>query len=317
MPPVSILIRCYNEEKHIGRLLRGIVQQNLDDVEIIVVDSGSTDKTVSIVSKYATQVLSVRPEEFSFGRSLNVGLGAASGDFAVLASAHVYPLFTNWLERLLLPFEDPQVSCVYGKQIGNEMTKFSEHQVFAKWFPDKSNLKQDHPFCNNANAAIRLEVWKAVPYNEELTGLEDIDWAYRAMQLDYRIAYQANAVVVHVHEESPLQMYNRYRREAMALKRIFPNEHFHLGDFLRLFSGNVLSDYRHALRDGSLKRHWFDIQRFRCMQFWGTYQGFARSGPVTSKLKRKFYYPEKTPRLGKNTLYDIKEGPLVDYRAGE
>ena len=49
---VSIVIRCYNEEKYIGRLLQGIMQQSVDDVEIIVVDSGSTDGTLSIVADY-------------------------------------------------------------------------------------------------------------------------------------------------------------------------------------------------------------------------------------------------------------------------
>ena len=44
----SIVIRAYNEEKHIGRLLEGIKQQTLKDVEIILVDSGSTDRTLAI-----------------------------------------------------------------------------------------------------------------------------------------------------------------------------------------------------------------------------------------------------------------------------
>ena len=45
----SIIVRCYNEEAHIGRLLSGIMQQATDDFEIIVVDSGSTDATLEII----------------------------------------------------------------------------------------------------------------------------------------------------------------------------------------------------------------------------------------------------------------------------
>jgi hypothetical protein len=74
----------------------------------------------------------------------------------------------DWLERMLARFADPQVALVYGKQRGNETTKYSEHQVFAKWFPEKSNLNQDHPFCNNANAAIRWSLWEQLPYDETL-----------------------------------------------------------------------------------------------------------------------------------------------------
>ena len=97
----SIVIRCFNEEQHIGRLLSGIIQQTIKDLEIIVVDSGSTDATLAIASRYPVQILSIRPEEFSFGRSLNIGCQAANGEFIILASAHIYPLYKDWLEQLL------------------------------------------------------------------------------------------------------------------------------------------------------------------------------------------------------------------------
>ena len=287
----SIVIRCFNEERHIGRLLSGIMQQTLNDVETIVVDSGSTDATLSIVSRYPVHILHIRPEEFSFGRSLNKACEAASSEFIVMASAHVYPLYEDWLERLLAAFQEPKVALSYGKQRGNDTTKYSEHQVFARWFPDQSNHNQDHPFCNNANAAIRRAVWEQLPYDETLTGLEDLDWARRAMQLGYRIAYSADAEVVHVHNETSRQTYNRYRREAIALKRIFPEERFHLWDFVRLFVANVFSDYAQARRQGVLRQELMGIPRFRLMQFWGTYRGYAQRGPVTSLLRQTFYYP--------------------------
>ena len=291
MPSCSIVIRCYNEEQHIGRLLSGIMQQTVRDVEIIVVDSGSTDATLSIASRYPVKILSIRPEEFSFGRSLNSGCQAAGGEFIATVSAHVYPVYKDWLERLLAPFADPQVALAYGKQRGTETTKYSEHQVFARWFPDESNPRQDHPFCNNANAAIRRSLWEQLPYDESLTGLEDIDWARRAVGFGYKIVYAAHAEVVHAHNESPRRIYNRYQREAIALKRIFPQERFNPWDFIRLFAANVVSDCYHAWHDRVLWRNLLSIFVFRLMQFGGTYWGFARHGPVTSQLKQTFYYP--------------------------
>lgn len=308
----SIVIRCYNEEQHIGRLLSGIMQQTVRDVEIIVVDSGSTDATLSIASRYPVQILSIRPEEFSFGRSLNIGCQAASGEFIVIASAHVYPVYKDWLERLLAPFADPQVALVYGKQRGNETTKYSERQVFTKWFPNESNLCQDHPFCNNANAAIRRSVWEQSPYDETLTGLEDIDWARRALELSHKIAYAADAEVVHVHNETPRRLYNRYRREAIALKHIFPQERFSLWDFVRLFAANVVSDCYHARHDRVLWRNLTDILVFRLMQFWGTYRGFAQRGLVTSQLKQTFYYPNDLVRA-RSRITTPEPGRRVEY----
>ncbi len=311
----SIIIRCYNEEKHIGKLLHGIMQQTVKDIEIIVVDSGSTDRTLEVASRFPTKIVSIQPEYFSFGRSLNLGCLYAKQEFIVIASAHVYPLYKDWLEQLLAPFKDQHVAMVYGKQRGGEVTQFSEHQVFKKWYPDKSNSSQPHPFCNNANAAIRKKIWERFPYDEDLTGLEDLGWAKQAIQSGYKIAYQAGAVVTHIHEELPRQIFNRYRREAVALKHIFPNEVFRFGDFLRLFMTNVLMDYRYALRSKQLLNDWLDILRFRLMQFWGTYRGFRESGSVTEQLKRKFYYPNSTPRTTPSAVTFERHQLLIDYHS--
>jgi glycosyltransferase involved in cell wall biosynthesis len=170
-PLVSIIIRCYNEEEHISRLLAGIFEQTINDIEVIIVDSGSTDQTLSIASSFPVVIYNISPEEFSFGRALNIGCAAATGKFAVMASGHVYPMHRRWLEYLLAPFRDPRVALTYGKQRGNEHTNYSEHKIFCKWFPEGSVFVQRSPFCNNANAAIRRSLWNQIPYNEELTGL--------------------------------------------------------------------------------------------------------------------------------------------------
>lgn len=307
----SIVIRAYNEEKHIGRLLSGILKQRGVEPEIIFVDSGSTDATRAIAARYPVRLVEIRPEEFSFGRSLNRGCAAASHEAIVVASAHVYPVYPDWLERLLSALEQPGAAVVYGKQRGNASTRFSEHQVFSKWFPDSSNANQGHPFCNNANAAIRKSLWLQRPYDETLPALEDLEWATWAVRQGYRVVYVAEAEVIHVHEETLHQVYNRYRREAMALKRIRPEEHFHLLDFARLFLTNVISDAWHAGHWGGLRGRLLDILGFRWMQFWGTYQGFRNAGPLTSRLKETFYYPRgfrRTAPVGRRDVEPIDYG---------
>jgi len=290
-PKCSIVIRSYNEEKHIGRLLTGILEQSIEDFEIILVDSGSIDATVAIASHFPVRILGIRPEDFTFGYSLNKGCSAANGEYIVISSAHVYPVYKDWLEKLLLPFSDPQIALVYGKQRGNLHTKFSEQQIFKVWFPDESVSRQSHPFCNNANAAIRRTLWQEHPYNETLPALEDLEWATWAMNNGYHVAYSHEAEIIHVHNEMPGDIYNRYRREAMAMKRIRPYEKFHWWDFIRLFISNVASDSWFALKESNILKEIWGILWFRWMQFWGTYRGFALAGPLTSQLKRTFYYP--------------------------
>lgn len=308
----SLVIRCCNEEQHIGRLLAGIMEQTVKDVEIILVDSGSTDATLSIASRYPARIISIQPEDFSFGRSLNIGCRAASGEFIIMASAHVYPVYKDWLRKILEPFRDSDVAVVYGRQKGDRNTQYSEHQIYRKWYPDNSNDQQRHPFCNNANAAIRRSVWLKLPYNEDLTGLEDIDWAKRILAGGKKIVYSAEAEIIHVHNEAPRNIYNRYRREAIAFKHIYPQERFQFRDFIKLFSANVISDYYHALLDGMLLKNIFSIPAFRFLQFKGTYRGYQQHRCITQELRNQFYYPNRL--FGKKAVNSIRDTKRkIDY----
>ena len=306
----SIVIRLYNEEKHIPRLLDGIAQQTEQDLEIILVDSGSTDRTLEIVSHYPLQVVHIKPEEFTFGYSLNQGISQAQGELIVIANTHVFPVYPDWLKCLLAPFNDSQIALTYGKQRGNSLNKFSEQQVFRHWYPDTSQSHQPYPFCNNANAAIRRSLWEDNRYNETLPGLEDLDWAQRIMAQGYAITYIADAEVIHVHEETPMGVYNRYRREAMAFKRMFPHEHYHSWNLAHNLAANIGSDLYQATKQMQLASHFSEIFWFRWMQFWGTYKGYRQSGPLTWQLRQTFYYPRGTSLAAPGTSRDI---PPIQY----
>ncbi|MEO7216489.1 glycosyltransferase family 2 protein [Mucilaginibacter sp.] len=309
----SLIVRSFNEEKHIGRLLEGIKKQTLySETEVILVDSGSTDNTVKIALEHGAKVISIKPEEFSFGRALNKGCEMAAGKYLLFASAHVYPVYTDWIKKMIQPFDNKNIALVYGKQIGNEITKYSESQIFKKWFPDDSNYNQDHPFCNNANAVVRKELWLNQQYDETLTGLEDLDWARKIEQKGHVIAYEADAPIVHVHEESISKIKNRYMREAIALKKIFPKQHMSLLDFARLYVANTFSDFVHARHDGVLFKNVSEIIRFRYMQFWGTYKGF-KHGEVNTRLRQRFYYPNG---LRKSSTEERENAEKIVYLKG-
>ena len=311
-PVCSIVIRSYNEAKHIGRLFEGILSQSIKDVQIFLVDSGSTDGTLSIAAQFPVNIIHISPREFSFGRSLNRGIASARGEFVVMASAHVYPVYPDWLEKLLNPFDDPKIALTYGKQRGNEQSKFSEQQIFSHWFPVDTTQYQSTSFCNNANAAVRRELALQHPYDEQLPGLEDIAWSTWAMNQGHAIHYCPEAEVVHVHKETPKGVYNRYKREAMALKEIYPHERFGLLDFLRISYRNIIADISQANQQGILIRHLCSIFWFRVMQFWGTYKGYRYHGALTWQLRQTFYYPHGIDQA--SALLE-REVPPIAYRA--
>ncbi len=221
MVETSIIIRTFNEEKHLGNLLDAIKKQSYKAYEIIVVDSGSTDRTLRIAEEHGVRIIKIESRDFTFGYSLNVGCRASVGKYLVFASAHVLPADTEWLASLVTSLRDEKVAMVYGRQRGNELSKFSERRDFERIFgttPSSGNTLLT--YANNANAGIKKTLWEKVPFDEYLFGLEDIDWARKVIQMGHFVRYEPKAVVYLIHEEQWYQVLNRYRREAIAAVRI-------------------------------------------------------------------------------------------------
>jgi len=294
MAAVSIVIRALNEARDLPRLLESLARQTRPPDQIVLVDSGSVDDTVLLAQQAGADVVHIAAEDFSFGRSLNRGCEAAWGDVLVFVSAHVCPIDDDWLALMVQPFEDhDDVAMVYGRQTGDEnLSAFSEMEIFRRWFPEHSDHDQDHPFCNNANCAVRSSVWSEFRYNEELTGLEDLEWAERVRRAGHRLWYEASAGVVHRHDEEFSQTLNRYRREAIAHKWIFGHQKLGLIEAAWLWALNCARDYVASVPRRRFLRSLIAIPRFRAAQFIGTWQGFRVNTAPTAALKRRFYYPK-------------------------
>jgi hypothetical protein len=116
--------------------------------------------------------------------------------------------------------------------------------------------------------------------------------------------------VVHVHDESFGQVVNRYRREAIAHREIYPGQSLSTGTALRLGLANIVKDVAAARREQQLGSHLIDILAFRSAQFYGTLRGFSQSGPVTESLRRRFYYP---PEADASAEFHPPTGNAIDY----
>lgn len=290
---ISVVIRTLNEAKHLPALLQGIRDQQLDchQCEIVLVDSGSTDGTLDIAQKFDCKIVTIRKEDFSFGRSLNVGCLAATGDALVFVSGHCIPCDQKWLATLVEPLGRDGVVYSYGRQIGNESTHFSERQIFAKYFPKQSQIPQVGFFCNNANSALLRSEWLQLRFDEELTGLEDMFLAKELVRRGRKLAYIAEACVFHLHDETWKQVKRRFEREAIALQRIMPEVHLGWTDVTRYAISAILLDLGAALDAHELRKHFRQIVAYRSCQFWGAYRGNHAHRQLSRQAKDRYYFP--------------------------
>jgi glycosyltransferase involved in cell wall biosynthesis len=295
---VSVIIRTYNEEKYLGLLLRRISTQAnaLMKTEIVIVDSGSTDNTLTIAKKYGCRITYIDKSDFTYGRSLNVGCEFAQGDFLVFISGHCIPVDEHWLDNLLRPLINQNIAYSYGRQQGKDTTKFSEYRHFEKCFPCYSKQPQEGFFCNNANAAITKTTWQKFKFNEELTGLEDMFIAKQLIDTGEKIAYVTEASVYHIHDENWRQISIRYEREAYALQCIMPEIHFTLNDFIQFYFSSIFSDGYIAIQQKVFWQKMSEILMFRAMQYWGTYKGNHQHRKLSRQRKLNYFYPKDLER---------------------
>ncbi len=292
---VSVVIRTFNEARYLGKLLLQLKKQKLKDgeIEIVVVDSGSTDGTVAIAELAGAKIVSIKKENFTFGRSLNVGCREAQGDVIAIVSGHCIPVDEYWLEQLVRQIVEKKSDYCYGRQVGGDETIYSEAQIFSKYFPEREDMALGGCFCNNANAAIAKESWMRHGFDEELTGLEDMHLARKIIGSGGRVSYVVDAAVYHLHSESWTQICRRFQREAVALREIHPEVILWFGDFLRYFIVAVFSDLESAVRIRRFRGAFRSVIMYRFFQFWGSYIGHKMWRKTSKAQKEAYYYPRR------------------------
>ncbi|OQY02512.1 MAG: hypothetical protein B6I22_13495 [Desulfobacteraceae bacterium 4572_123] len=298
-----MVIRTFNEEKFLPDLLAAIEQQAYRDYETIVVDSGSLDRTRKIAAQKADKLLPIESRDFTFGHSLNVGIQQTSGKYIVIVSAHTLPFDEHWLGNLVEPLHDDNTAMVYGRQLGGKSSKFSEIQDMRRTFgPQRSVLRPPRFFANNANSAVRKDLWQQHPFDEGLLGLEDIEWAKYWMERSYQVVYEPRAALYHIHEENWRQIRRRYYREAVAARWIGIQTTLHavVNPFLELT--RLVLDWGRFLypaKDRGTNRMRFrdmarETIRFRLNKSMGTMKGLLDGGIMENPNVRKEIFFDRT-----------------------
>jgi 2-desacetyl-2-hydroxyethyl bacteriochlorophyllide A dehydrogenase len=323
VPETSIIIRTFNEAAFLEGLLEGIRAQHYTDHEVIVVDSGSFDGTVDIARKLDVRVVEIASRDFTFGYSLNKGIAVSRGRFLALVSAHTTPVGRDWLGALVNPLRDPEVAMTYGRQMGAAPSKFSERQDFQRIFREQRLVL--HPpdfFANNANSALRRDLWEQHAFEEGLPGLEDIAWVKHWMSRGYKVLYEPAAAIHHIHTETWPQVEHRYFREAVAARAIGirgPNDA--QAEVMRELRW-CLADLRAALFKELRPALVSEIARFRWAKVRGIVRGLTDGAASQEVQSHQSFYFKKDVRavviagpgkasLEMITLPELKPGDVV------
>lgn len=272
-PSVAVIIRTKNEEEFIRETLEAVCAQTKRADEIIVVDSGSSDNTLQIVSCYRTTVVQIEPEEFTYGRALNIGFGRANSDVLVSLSADAHPADENWLAKLTAGLKSARTAGVYGRQIARPGTSLSERRDLEIRFGTERRVQSEDYFFSNVSSAIKREVWERLRFNESIAAAEDWDWAHRAQQEGYVVVYEPDALVFHSDDDAFVEAYRRMRRVARGAAILDPSLRVSFKQVIAETATETALDMRFIAKSGVELKSFFYSPFYRLARSLGKYRG--------------------------------------------
>jgi len=216
---ISVVLPVRDGGEAFGHLARHLAQlRERLGVEVLVIDSGSSDGTVELAERSGFRVHRIPTGEFGHGRTRNLGVRLATGDIVCFLTHDVLPCSPDWPLRFAAALADPTVAGVYGRQVPRDASTMEMFFV-ALNYPEEP-LRFDprpggyHPrpgrvLFSNAFSAVRRETALRIPFPEQASYSEDLIWAQRALAAGHSLRYEPTAEALHAHVYDFRGLYRR------------------------------------------------------------------------------------------------------------
>ena len=228
---ISVIIPVKNGGEQLSALL-GMIrsQRKVQDVEIIVIDSESTDNSVPIAKDFGARVIRIPQREFNHGRTRNLGVAESSGDYLVFTVQDAIPINNYWFYNMICPFiEYPELAALSCKQfikpeadlfslwMNSQIPPFDRDVIYSlsgdlkgiDWRFFDSATKRRLTFFDNVSSCIRRGVLKEIEFSS-LINAEDIDFGIKLLETRRPIGYLTSTGVYHWHERGADYVFKRH-----------------------------------------------------------------------------------------------------------
>lgn len=222
---ITVALLTRNAGPLLERALSAIAAQAVSSpVELLAVDSGSTDGTLDRLHAFGARVIEIQPAQFDFGLSRDLAYQHARGDVVVNLSQDAVPAHEQWLENLVAPLAQPGIAVSCGASLPDPERC---HRQFAwernGWFyftREMQKFRRAHGRgVSFANSAVRRSVWERLRFDAQPLG-EDFQFQRKVQHEGLSIAFPAGAETLHHHDYDLRGLWGRCRNEGLALKQM-------------------------------------------------------------------------------------------------
>ena len=219
---VSVVMRSFNEAWAIGETIRQLRAQDFaGEIELIVIDSGSSDGSEDIILRaQPAKFLRIPLGTYVPGVVLNLGAREASHDWIVYLNADATPVGSDWLSGLLRPCVDrPNFGAAFSRQVPRpDCLAVFAHDYDRCFGPRRESARWSH-FFSMVSSVTRRQVLERHPIREDLQYAEDDEWTRRMAAAGLEIIYVQESVVMHSHNYTLAQLRKRSRGDALAMAK--------------------------------------------------------------------------------------------------
>ena len=241
---ISVVIPVKDGGADLVRCLEAIAGQEVDDeVEVVVVDSGSRDGSVATARGLGARVHEIDPAEFGHGRTRNLGAGLARGEMLVFTSQDAYAADAGWLAALVAPLGgNGDVAGAYGRQLPHaDATPPERYFLDFLYGPDErvqswtgaGEPTFEETLFSNVNGAMPRAVWSEFPFADDLIMSEDQEWSRRVLLAGRTLVYEPRAAVFHSHAYTVASAFRRFFDSGVSAERSYASGDAAPGSALR------------------------------------------------------------------------------------
>jgi glycosyltransferase involved in cell wall biosynthesis len=230
---VSVALPVRNGAAHLDAVLAAVRAQRVDrPMEIVVVDSGSTDGSVRIARDHGARVEEIPPAAFSHGGTRNRLMELARGEHVAFLTQDAEPADERWLARLLSGFgvaKDVALTCgPYRPRPGASPMVARELESWFASFTADGRPRVDRgaaagtgpaTFFSSANGCVARAAWRRIPFRA-VPYAEDQQLALDLLRAGYAKVFLPDAAVLHSHDYAPLDAFRRVFDEFRALREV-------------------------------------------------------------------------------------------------
>lgn len=217
---VDVIMRTKDSAWVVDQALAGLYSQRYRDFDLLVVDSGSKDRTLEMVRRHPHRLIEIQAKQYYPGPVLNMAIAETTSPIVVFQNSDVVPLDPYALERLLAPFDDPAVVATFARQLPRREAHTWVRRDYDAAFPERGDappwMYYSLPF-----AAMRRSAWQEHPFYADAWGSEDTEWGHWARSQGRVVRYVADSIVMHSHNYTLRQLHGRRFIEGEADAFIF------------------------------------------------------------------------------------------------